>query len=61
MRVLLSPTETRKALSLQEIENIVKDQLHVENSQINIIAKRRKNVRILKLNKRWSYLLYMIE
>jgi len=56
-RILISPSETRRSLSLQEIENIVKDQLSVERSQIGISAKGRRNLRNLKLNKRWRHLL----
>ncbi len=60
-RILVSPTESRRALSLNEIDNIVKDQLRMERIQINSIAKKHKNLRILKFNKRWNYLLHMIE
>jgi len=60
-RIFISPMESRRALSLQEIENIVKVQLQVERAQVNIIVKKQKNARILKFNKRWSYLLHMIE
>jgi len=59
-RILVSPAESRRALSLQEIENIVKDQLRVEKAQINIIVKKQKNARNLKFNKRWKHLLHMI-
>jgi hypothetical protein len=60
-RVLLSPSENRRALSLPEIENIVRDQLQIEKAQIYLGAKSKMNTKILKLNKRWSYLLHMIE
>jgi len=60
-RILISPAENRRALSLQEIEHIVKDQLNVERSQIYAIAKKRRNTRIMRFNKRWSYLLNMLE
>jgi len=60
-RILVSPAESRRALSVQEIENIIKDQLQVEKAQINAIVKKRKSSRLCKFKKRWSYLLHMIE
>lgn len=60
-RILVSPIESRRALSVQEIDNIVKDQLQVEKAQINAIVKKRKYSRICKFKKRWSYLLHTIE
>jgi len=60
-RILLSPSEIRRALSMQEIENVVKDQLAVEKTQLNVFNKRNKANKISRFNKRWNYLLQLIE
>jgi len=59
-RILLSPSETRRALSVQEIDNVVKDQLITEKSQIKC-SRRGRAGRLAKFNKRWNYLLHMID
>ncbi len=60
-KILLSPSEERRALSMQEIENVVKDQLAVEKMQLNVSNKRNKANKLSRFNKRWNYLLQLIE
>jgi len=60
-RILLSPSETRRALSRVEIENAVKDQILVEKMQLTFANKRNKRNKLYRFHKRWGHLLHLIE
>ncbi len=60
-QILLSPKESRRALSLEEIEKIVVDQLRVERIRIGKSPHKYKGSDRLIFIKRWGHLPYMID
>jgi len=46
-RILLSPSEARRSLSIVEIENVVKDQLMVEKIQLRFTNKKNKTNKLI--------------
>jgi len=58
-QILISPKESRRALSLDEIENIVLDQIRVERTCIHKTSRRQQNNH-LKLQSKWGHLLNLL-
>jgi len=58
-QILISPKESRRAMSLDEIENIILDQIRVEKACTHKTSRRQKN-NLLKLQSRWGHLLNLL-
>jgi len=59
--ILLSPKQSRRALSIEDIEHIVKDQLKIERvAPYNKTSKIEPTTKRLQFEKRWGHLLHSL-
>jgi len=58
--ILISPKESRRALTTDEIENIILDQLQVEKISAYKNNSRKQKISYLKLQSRWGHLLNVL-
>jgi len=57
--ILISPKEGRRAMTVDEIENVVLDQLQVERMS-SCKSNHKQKISYLKLQKRWGHLLNIL-